>query len=101
MHKTKIGEFKFLLVIVYEDETAGFNYLFADQESEVQKWLDDEALKNLKKIGNIITTKDLNYLLNPMVKNKGNRIGKALYEIYISQYPDTDQKTRVIDFWNK
>ncbi len=101
MHKTKIGEFKYIVVIIHDQEDNGHNHLLCDKDEEVRNFIEQEMIKVQHRKPIIYILKDLNYLLNEMVKKKGTREGEALYSIYIDKYPDDDQKKKVIEFWNK
>lgn len=101
MHKTKLGEFKYLVLIVHEKEEDKYSYLFYDKDSEATDWIIIEINKVSKRQHKLIVMSDINHLLDRMIKNKINRTGQALYEIYMENYPDDEQKTRVTEFWNK
>src|SRR5207245_49613 len=101
MHKTKLGEFKYLVVITYKEEERKGDHVFCDNDQEESEWLTKKICNEEKFSGSFMTMKDLNYLLNQMVRSKGKKTGQELYEIYMENYPDDEQKTRVTDFWNK
>jgi hypothetical protein len=101
MHKTKIGEFKYLIVICFSEKIGGSDHLFYDTEAEVSEWLSKQMRLFKIDIKKMRTLRDISYLLNEMVSNKTNEIGQTLYKVYIESYPDDDQKKRIIEFWNK
>lgn len=101
MHKTKIGEFALLNVRVYPLEDNKFSFLFFDKQEELTKFENDEISRDFRIIETAGIFKDLNYLLNAMIKNKGTRYGEILFQIYTENYPENDQMKKVKEFWNK
>lgn len=101
MHKTKIGEFNYLVVVIQALEEHGHNHILCDKDQEAADFTFTEINKVKKDKATIMIFKEVNYLLDKMAKNKMNRQGKILYDLYIDIYPDGDQKDKVIEFWNK
>lgn len=101
MHKIKIADFKFLLVLIYNDGDELYKNIFYDKDEEASRWMIDQMQNNNGQVPLTKVLKDLNYLLNEMIQNKSTRTGDALFEIYINNYPETDQMKKVIEFWNK
>lgn len=99
MHKTTNGEKQTLYVRMYPDEAAGSAYIFCDKYEEYNSWVNDEIECGKFTIEKTAAFKDINYLLNSMVKAKGTRWGNILFEIYIDNYKQDDQMDRVIKFW--
>ncbi len=101
MHKIKIGEFRYLVVAIYREEQGNWTSVFCDSDAEASRWIESQYTDKKEQPTSVIVYRDLNTVLNAMIKNKNNVQGWTLYELYLSQYPDDDQKKKVIEFWNK
>jgi hypothetical protein len=101
MHKIKLGEFRYLVVIIHQKVEDGYRYLFYDGDHQATSWMLSEMTKVDGRVPQIVTLPDLNHLLNKLVKGKEEYIGQVLYEIFIENYPDGDHKNKVMDFWSK
>lgn len=100
MHRTINGDKQRLDVRIYSSENNDYIYLFADQYEEYDRWVNEEIKKGKWIIEKTEGFRDQNYLLNRMLKSKGTKYGDILYEIYLNEYPDSDQKVNVWKLWN-
>lgn len=101
MHKIKIGEFKFLAIAILDQEEDYEMHLFFDKSEQAAAWFVDAMVKNNMNAPILNTYGDVNHLLNKMVKAKGTKAGEAMYSVYMANYPDDEQKTKVIEFWKE
>ena len=69
MHETKIGKFERLAVKIHSKETLPAEFIFYDKENEIQKWIEEGSVKGPEYTGLYFILKDLNYLLNAIMKN--------------------------------
>lgn len=95
MHRTINGDKKDLAVRVYPTDEEGYSYIFCDSYYAYDRWANEEIAKGKWKIDRAENFKDVNYLLNRIIRERSTRYGRILFEIYLENYPDSDQKINV------
>ena len=100
MHTTIEGNYNTLAVRMYPMKIHDYEYLFFDNYDQYNNWVNKEIADGHWQIEQTKNYKDINYLLNDMIRSKETRWGEILYDIYCRHYPDSDQKVNVWKMWN-
>lgn len=97
-HVTKIGHYKNLVVRWEGGKTGRVFYTFYNEQKEYESWSNDLIARGTVTIQKQYIFQDITYLLNEMVRNKGNSTSYDLFSIFKENYTDEEYCKKIAEF---